>query len=414
MNNNDILGVSTLSTVNVNVANLVVSSINGLTPGGGGGSIPANLGVSSITTSTITFDTLGGIYGNVNVLNTSNVPVFSFDTVGRTLATSNTSGDITIISPTSISVSDGLIQSEITPGMITAEQLTLVNPNSNITAQVLYYNTGTSEVSYGDAGVATVPANLSISSLQAVSTVAVSSFTSSMTSFFTSTNQLRANDLTVQQGVLAGMTIAGNNITANGIAPAGGIVSGRIVQTQSSITTTGSISSLTVSTINGVIPTFGGSSTTGVILALGSTTGLGTNTLTNLGWTTPFIQNTIPGFTYSTSGGTANYFINNTASSITVNVSANIRMLVAANTTGGMRLNIINRSDVNPIFQDVLAWDYQTVPSLTTAREHSFQVEAVFICGAGQRWAIQVQTDINSGAGTPALQASRLNVLTVN
>jgi hypothetical protein len=535
MNNNDITGINTLSTTTVDVANLVVSSINGINTNGG--LIPKDIGVSSITTSTITFDTLGGINGNVNVLDSTNTAVFSFDTIGRTITASNTSGDITIISPTSISVSDGLIQSEITPGMITAEQLTLINPNSNATGSVLYYNTGTSEVSYGDVPTASVgaelftssivastlttqgfvrvsnspniinqmdlsgmtyyndvsglrlvslnpqqfqvlsgsnytmnvsddftittgtlslenniagslkmpnipsasnanvlyydtstkavsygatpggggsiPADLTISSLQAVSTLAVSTFTSSMTSFFTSTNQLRANDLTVQQGVLAGMTIAGNNITANGVAPAGGIVSGRLFQGFSTIMNSGSISSLTVSSINGQTPG-GGGSTTGVIIALGSTTGLGTNTLTNLGWTVPFIQNTIPGFTYATSGGTANYFTNNTASSITVNVSANIRMLVAANTTGGMRLNIINRSDVTPIFQDVLAWDYQTVPSLTTAREHSFQVEAVFICGAGQRWAIQVQTDINSGAGTPALQASRLNVLTVN
>jgi hypothetical protein len=156
----------------------------------------------------------------------------------------------------------------------------------------------------------------------------------------------------------------------------------------------------------------GGGSTTGVILALGSTGSIGSNALVNLGWATPFIQNTIPGFTYNTPN--QGYFHNTSGAPITVNVSANIRMNVAANTTGGMRMNIINRSDVAPIFQDALAWDFQTIPSLTTNREHSFQVEAVFICDAGQRWAIQVQSDLNSGSGNPVLQASRLNVLTVN
>jgi hypothetical protein len=202
-------------------------------------------------------------------LGSANVPVFSFDTVGRTLTTSNTSGDLSIISPTSISVSDGLVQTQITPTNVSMESLTLINPNSNITSQVLYYNTGTSEVSYGDAGVATVPANLSISSLNAVSTLAVSSFTSSLTSFFVSTNQLRVNDITAQGGILANMTIAGNNITANGIAPAG-IVSGLNFMAQnamSNISTFGRVanfSTLAVSTINGVVPTFGGGGSTAV------------------------------------------------------------------------------------------------------------------------------------------------------
>ena len=302
MNNNDITGVSTLSTVNANVANLVVSSINGATPGGGG-SIPMNLNVSSFTTSsiitsTIVFETLGGVVGNVNVLGSGNVPVFSFDTTGRTLTTSNTSGDLSIISPTSISVSDGLVQTQITPTNVSMESLTLINPNSNITSQVLYYNTGTSEVSYGDAGVATVPANLSISSLNAVSTLAVSSFTSSLTSFFVSTNQLRANDGTFQGGILASGTIAGNNITANGIAPAG-IVSGANFQAQNSmsnISTFGRVanfSTIQVSTINGVVPTFGGG---GSAPALASYLGTQQLNLPYNAWAN-VLWNTTPAFT---------------------------------------------------------------------------------------------------------------------
>jgi hypothetical protein len=66
-----------------------------------------------------------------------------------------------------------------------------------------------------------------------------------------STNQLRANDITTN-AILASQLIAGNNITANGILPTGGILGGSLVQTPSSIHDQGSISSLQVSSINGL------------------------------------------------------------------------------------------------------------------------------------------------------------------
>jgi hypothetical protein len=350
-----------------------------------------------------------------------------------------------------LSVTDGLVSTLMTPSRLECEALTLYNPPNATKADVLYYDVLTSEVTYGAApgggGGSPAGSDTQVQFNNAGAFGADSAFTfNSTTDTLTSTNYAGekaifdvTNGRVATNDILSEVTCGKLGATATpGIALVGSASGISRIQhsnmsNQLAISNTVgtafttpafSISTLPVATTPNVVyyntstgalssgAAPGGGGSTGVIIALGSTAGIGTNALVNLSWSSPFIQNTIPGFTYNVPN--QGYFHNTSGSAITVNVSANIRMNVAANTSGYMRLNIINRSDVDPIFQDVLAWDFQTVPSITTAREHSFQVEAVFICAAGQRWAIQVQTDINSGSGTPALQASRLNVLTVN
>jgi hypothetical protein len=485
MNNNDILGVSTLSTVNVNVANLVVSSINGLTPD----SVPASIGVSSLTTSTITFGSNGGIVDLFNIKQASGSNVFTFTPSVSRLQITNPLEPLVEnnIQYNSISVGDGTQtallsrsnlqmfspsgETNIFPLGISTPSLTLTNlsnattsdvlyfdtatsrvsrgtaptasvgaqvftssivastltsqgfvrvsnsPNiinqidlsgmtyyndvsglrlvalnpqqfqvlsgSNYTmnvsddftittgtltlenniagslkmpnipsasnANVLYYDTSTKSVSYGatPSGGGSIPADLSISSLNAVSTLAVSSFTSSITSFFVSTNQLRANDGTFNAGILASGTIAGNNITANGIAPAG-IVSGLNIQAQNSmsnISTFGRVanfSTLQVSTINGVVPTFGGG---GSAPSLASYTGVQQLNLTYNAWNN-VIWGTTPAFTSGAIGLTvdgAGIFTYTGSGNATYEIMYNVPFdtLTASNALYGMRCSTL-------------------------------------------------------------------------
>jgi hypothetical protein len=124
----------------------------------------------------------------------------------------------------------------------------------------------------------------------------------------------------------------------------------------------------------------------------------------------PVRNNTITGLDYSASGGTEGYYFNNTGAPLTLSVSATFRMLIAANTTSYFKYFIRNRLDGAGSFIDDLAWDYQTTPSNPAQREHTGTVNAIFTMVPGGRFGILFQSNINSGAGSPSLQGSRLNV----
>jgi hypothetical protein len=364
LNNNDITGVSTLSTVNVNVDNLVVSSINGTTPNGGG-SVPPNLGVSSLTTSTLTFGSNGGIVDLFNIKQASGSNVFTFTPSVSRLQITNpveplvenniqynsiTIGDGTqtaLLSRSNIQMFSPSGETNIFPLGISTPSLTLTNLSNATTSDVLYFDTATSRVSRGTAPTASVPTDITVSSLQAVSTVAVSTFTSSMTSFFTSTNQLRANDVVVEGGILASGTITGNNITANGIAPAG-IVSGLNFQAQNSmsnISTFGRVanfSTIQVSTINGVVPTFDGG---GSAPSLASYNGQQQLNLNYNAWNN-VIWNTTPAFTSGAIGLTvdgAGIFTYTGSGNATYEIMYNVPFdtLTASNALYGMRCSTL-------------------------------------------------------------------------
>jgi hypothetical protein len=242
----------------------------------------------------------------------------------------------------------------------------------------------------GAAGSATIPMDLTISSLTAVSTLSVSSFTSSITSFFVSTNQLRANDGTFNAGILALATVAGNNISANGVAPAGGLVSGtnmQAVNAMSNVSTFGRVanfSTLAVSTINGVVPTFGGGST-----AIATFTGTQQLNLSYANWantvwvTTPTFTSgtialTVDGtglFTY-TGSGNATYEVMFNVPFDTLTASAAIYGFRVTAITGGLTFpyttvyNNITRSG-GGIAQNVVANCYLNF----TASNQQFRIQ---------------------------------------